>query len=117
MPAVEETDMGKRSEKRRTWEKAIAAAALLVIFGTVVFSMPTERLAWQGPLVMGTLALPKPNPAKYLRTEPRPEADPLFSFLGFLSVAGIFGLAGRRLLTKSSPVKVPEKIVLPLVFP
>lgn len=109
--------MGKRSEKWRFREKAMAAAALLIIFGTVVFSMPTERLAWQGPLVMGALALPKPNPAKYLRTEPRPETDSMFSFLGFLSVAGILGLAGRRLLAKSAPMKTPEKIVLPLIFP
>lgn len=109
--------MEKRSEKRRLREKAIAAAALLIIFGTVVFSMPTERLAWQGPLVMGTLSLPKPNPAKYLRIEPRPDTDPLFSFLGFLSVAGVLGIAGRRLLAKSAPEKIPEKIALPLIFP
>ena len=109
--------MENRSDRRRLREKAIAAVALLIIFGTVVFSMPTERLAWQGPLVMGALALPKPNPAKYLHVESRPETDPLFSFLGFLSVAGILGLAGKRLLAKSAPAKIPEKVVTPLVFP
>ncbi len=109
--------MRNRSDKRRFREKVVFAAALLVIFGCVIFSMPTERLAWQGPLVMGTLALPKPNPAKIIRTEPRPSSDPLFSFLGFLSVAGIMGLAGRRLLARSSPGPVPEKVVLPLIFP
>lgn len=109
--------MKSRSEKRRFREKVVAATALLIIFGCVTFSMPPERLAWQGPLVMGSLALPKPNPANIIRTEPRPSSDPLFSFLGFLSVAGIMGLAGKRLLAKTSPEKVPEKLVLPLIFP
>ncbi|GAB4370831.1 MAG: hypothetical protein Kow00128_18190 [Deltaproteobacteria bacterium] len=78
----------------------IAAAALSVIFGAVLFSIPSEKLAWQGPLVMGTLAMPKPNPnpAKVYRVESREETDSLLSFMGFLSVIGILGLTGRKLL-------------------
>lgn len=81
----------------------IAAAALSVMFGAVIFSLPPEKLAWQGPLVMGTLAMPKPNPARVFRVESREDTDSLLSFLGFLSVVGIFGLAGRKLLSKTVP--------------
>ena len=109
--------MKNRSEKRRTREKAVAAAALLIIFGCVIFSLPSEKLAWQGPLVMGTLAMPKPNPAKFLRAETRPSIEPLMSFLAFLSVSGVLALVGRRLRAKTSPGEIPEKTVHPLVFP
>jgi len=74
----------------------VAAAALLVIFGCVVFSMPAERLAWQGPYVMGALLLPKPSPAPYVRSDTVKEnADATFNLLGLVSVAGIFVLAIR----------------------
>ena len=65
------------------------AAALLVIYGCVLFSVPAERLMWQGAYVMGTLQLPKPSP-NYVRSEPmRENADASFNLLGFLSVVGI----------------------------
>lgn len=109
--------MKKRSRKWKTWEKAVFAASLLVIFGTVVFSVSPERLAWQGPLVMGTLAMPTPNPARAVLHERQVQSDSLFSFLGFMSVAGILMLGGKWLFAKPSPKKVREKLVYPLVFP
>lgn len=109
--------MRNRSRKRRFWEKAVFAASLLVIFGAVVFSVSPERLAWQGPLVMGTLAMPTPNPAMVVRLERRAQSDSLFSFLGFLSVAGILGLSWKWFFVKPLPKKVREKLVYPLVFP
>jgi hypothetical protein len=83
-----------RSERGRLLRKAVAAAALAVIFGCVVFTMPAEQLAWQGSYVMGALLLPDPAPG----TNPFPasgRADgyPAFSLLGFFSVLGIIGLA------------------------
>jgi hypothetical protein len=116
-PAREENGMNNRSRKWKFREKAIFAAALLVIFGTVVFSVPHERLAWQGPLVMGTLAMPALNPTKLISSESRSSSDSLFSFMGFMSVAGILALTGRRLLTKPDPLKPTDKVVLPLIFP
>lgn len=109
--------MKNRSKKWKFREKAIFAAALLVIFGTVVFSVPPERLAWQGPLVMGTLAMPTPNPARLIPHELRANSDSLFSLMGFMSVAGILVLTGRKLLAKPSPLQGTEKVVLPLIFP
>jgi hypothetical protein len=109
--------MKNRSKRWKFREKAIFAAALLVIFGTVVFSVPSEQLAWQGPLVMGTLSMPAPNPAKLISSESRVNSDSLFSLMGFMSVAGILALTGKRLLAKSSPVKTADKVVLPLIFP
>lgn len=109
--------MKNRSRRRRFWEKAVFAVSLLVIFGTVVFSVPPERLAWQGPLVMGTLAMPAQNPANFVLHERPAHSDSLFSFLGFVSVAGILGLGRKWLFAKPSPKKVREKLVYPLVFP
>ncbi len=109
--------MKNRSRKWRTWEKAVFAAALLVIFGAVVFSVSPERLAWQGPLVMGTLAMPTPNPSMFAVQDRQGQSDSLFSLLGFMSVAGILGLSGKWLLARPSPRKVREKLVYPLVFP
>lgn len=96
-------DRRGRDTRWKVRRKMIAAAALSVIFGAVIFSLPSERLAWQGPLVMGTLAMPKPNPARIFRVESRENTDSLLSFLGFLSVVGILGLAGRTLLSKAVP--------------
>ena len=110
--------MKNGSRKWRTRDKAIAAAGLLVIFGTVLFAVPADRLAWQGPLVMGTLAMPTPSVGTYVRSELQGHSDSLFSLMGFMSVAGILVLTGRTLLAKSSPGKVAEKkVVLPLIFP
>jgi hypothetical protein len=109
--------MKNRSKNWKFREKAIFAAALLVIFGTVVFSVPSERLAWQGPLVMGTLAMPDINPARLISSEPRVNSDSLFSLMGLLSVAGILALTGRKLLIKPSPLEETDKVVLPLIFP
>jgi len=109
--------MKNRSRKWRFWEKAVFAASLLVIFGAVIFSVSPERLAWQGPLVMGTLAMPTPNPANVVLPERQAQSDSLFSLLGFLSVAGILGLSGKWLFAKPSPKKVRKKLVYPLVFP
>ena len=102
--------MNNRSRKWKTWEKAIFAASLLVIFGAVIFSVSPERLAWQGPLVMGTLSMPKPNPSHILLRDPRPNSDSMFSLLGFISVMGILALGGRWLLGKSavSPTGKPN---------
>lgn len=91
-------DPQMKIEKRKFLRKVVAAAALVVIFACVVFSMPAERLAWQAPYVMGTLLLPKPSPAPYVRSETQKEnADSSFSLLAFLSVAGILVLAIRKI--------------------
>lgn len=104
-----------REEQSKRWKvrrKMIAAAALAVIFGAVIFSVPSEKLAWQGPLVMGALALPKPNPAKVYRVESREGTESLLSFMGFLSVVGILGLAGKKLLPGPPPKNAtPAKAV------
>jgi len=85
-------------EKKNFRRKVVAAAALLVIYGCVVFSIPSERLAWQGAYVMGTLLLPKPSAAPHVRSETQKEnADSSFSLLGFFSVAGILVLAIRKI--------------------
>lgn len=107
-------NQGDRRKPTNRWKirrKMIAAAALAVIFGAVVFSIPSEKLAWQGPLVMGTLAMPKPNPAKVYRAESREGADSLLSFMGFLSVIGILGLAWKKLLPgpPPGPKRHPDK--------
>lgn len=87
-----------KTEKTNIKRKIVAAAALLVIFATVLFAIPSERLAWQGPYVMGTLLLPKPSPGPYVRADIlRESADSSFSFLGFVSVAGILVLLAGRL--------------------
>ena len=109
--------MRNRSRKWRFRDKAIAAAGLLVIFGAVVFSVPADRLAWQGPLVMGTLAMPTPSVNTYVSTEHRSSSDSLFSLMGFMSVAGILVLTGRRLTAKPFPEKGTQKEVHPLIFP
>lgn len=97
-----------RSNRWKIRRKMIAATALAVMFGAVLFSIPAEKLAWQGPLVMGTLAMPKPNPATVYRVESREDTDSLLSFMGFLSVIGILGLCGRKLLPgPSSKQKIP----------
>jgi len=91
-------DSQAKVEKKRFWRKAVAAAALVVIFACVVFSVPSERLMWQGSYVMGTLLLPKPSPTPYVRSEQmRENADTSFDLLGFLSVAGILVLAIRKI--------------------
>jgi hypothetical protein len=91
-------DPQAEAEKRAFRRKAVAAAALLVIFGCVVFSVPSERLMWQGSYVMGTLLLPKPSPAPYVRSEQmRENSYSSFNLLGFLSVAGILVLAIRKI--------------------
>ena len=105
------------TDERRLKRKLIGAGVLLLLFAGVVLSVPDERLAWQAPLVMGTLSMPKPNPLKYPNRDLRPNSDSLFSLLGFLSAAGVLGLAGGWLLTKPSPGKVTRKPVPPLVFP
>lgn len=105
-----------RSGRWKVRRKMIAAAALAVIFGAVVFSVPSEKLAWQGPLVMGALAMPKPDPAKVYRVESREDVESILSFMGFLSVIGILGLAGGKLLPgpapkgKTHPVKAVSSI-------
>jgi len=87
-----------RAQRRNFRTKVLAAAALVVIFGFVVFSVPPERLAWQGAYVMGTLLLPTPSHPGYVRPEAmRENADSSFSLLAFFSVAGILGLAVRKL--------------------
>lgn len=97
-------DRCSRNTRWKFRRKMIAAAALSVIFGAVLFSLPSEKLAWQGPLVMGTLSMPKPDPAKISRVVSHEDADSILSFLGFLSVIGILGLAGRKLLPTAAPV-------------
>jgi hypothetical protein len=101
------------SAERKLLIKVIFAIALLLIFSGVVISMPENRLAWQGPLVMGTLALPKPNPAKLPPRDMRPNSDSAFSFLGFVSAVGILALGGRWFFAKPPPKKMVEKGVLP----
>ena len=95
------------SKRWRPRWKMVAAATLSVIFIGVIFAVPSEKLAWQGPLVMGTLALPKPNPAKVYRVESREATESLLSFLGFLSVVGVLGLAGKKLLPGPPPAGTP----------
>ena len=88
----------KDIEKRKFRRKVLAAAALLVIYACVVFSVPSEQLAWQGSHVMGILLLPKPSPAPYVRSVTLTEnADSSFSLLGFFSAAGILVLAIRKI--------------------
>jgi len=83
-------DPHAEAERKSFIRRAVVAAALLVIYGCVLFSVPSERLMWQGSYVMGILLLPKPSPVPYVRPEAMKEnADSSFSFLGFLSVAGI----------------------------
>lgn len=85
-------------EKKKFRRKVVAAAALLVIFASVVFSIPSERLAWQAPYVMGILLLPRPSPGPYVRPETLKEnTDSSLSLLAFISVAGIFALAARKI--------------------
>ena len=87
----------EQKERKTLRRKIAAAAALVVIFGFVVFSVPADRLAWQGAYVMGTLLLPPPSQA-YVRPETmRENADSSFSLLAFLSVAGILGLAAKKI--------------------
>jgi hypothetical protein len=105
------------SSERKLLTKAVFAIALVLIFSAVVSSIPENRLAWQGPLVMGTLSLPKPNPAKLPPLDMRPHSEAMFSLLGFISAVSILGLAGRWFFTKESPRKAETKVVLPLVFP
>jgi hypothetical protein len=105
------------SAERKLLTKVIFAIALLLIFSGVVSSIPENRLAWQGPLVMGTLALPKPNPAMLPPRDMRPNSDSMFSLLGFVSAVSILGLGGRWFFSKPSPKKMVEKVVLPLIFP
>ena len=109
--------MGKGSAKGKLLRKILTAAALVVIFSCVVSTVPENRLAWQAPLVMGALSLPKPNPANIVHRDLRPNSESMFSLLGFLSVMGILGLGGRWFFTKPSPRKVVDKVVYPLVFP
>lgn len=109
--------MSKESAKNKYLIKMVCAAALAVIFSAVVSSIPDNRLAWQGPLVMGALSLPKPNPANIVPRDLRPDSDSMYSLLGFLSVMGILGLGGRWFFTKPSPRKMVDKVVYPLVFP
>ncbi len=109
--------MDQRSAKRKLLRKILGAAVLVIIFSLVVSSVPDNRLAWQGPLVMGTLSLPKPNPANIVPRDLRPNSDSMFSLLGFLSVMGILALGGRWFFAKPSPRKIADKAVHPLVFP
>ncbi len=109
--------MNKGPATRKLLRKILGAVALVVIFTAVIFAVPDNRLAWQGPLVMGTLLMPKPNPSHIIMRDPRPNSDSMFSFLGFLSVMGILALGGRWFFTKPSVRKVADKVVHPLVFP
>jgi hypothetical protein len=105
------------SAERKLLVKAVFAIALLLIFAAVVSSIPDNRLAWQAPLVMGALSLPKPNPAKLPPRDMRPNSDSMYSLLGFVSAVSILGLGGRWFFAKPSPKKVVKKLVYPLVFP
>jgi len=88
----------KDIEKRKFRRKVLAAAALLVIYACVLFSVPSERLAWQGSYVMGILLLPKPSAAPYVRSVTLTEnADSSFSLIGFFSAVGILVLAIRKI--------------------
>ncbi len=95
----------------------IFAAALVLVFIGVVSSVPANRLAWQGPLVMGTLAMPVPHPAMLRQRYPRTDRNSLFSLLGFLSVVGVAALAGRWLLEKPKEPKSPRKPPRPPIVP
>jgi hypothetical protein len=87
-----------QAERRMFRIKILAAAVLLVIFGFVVFSVPPEKLAWQGAYVMGTLLLPTPSQNPYVRPDAmRENSDSAFSLLAFFSVAGILGLAVKKI--------------------
>jgi len=102
-------DRQAEAERKSFWRRALLAAALLVIYGCVLFSVPSERLMWQGAYVMGTLQLPTPSP-NYVRSEPmRENADASFDLLGFLSVVGILILAIRKI-----PDLPPVRRALPL---
>jgi hypothetical protein len=95
-----ERDVSKeRQRERRMFRtKVLAAAVLVVIFGVVVFSVPPDRLAWQGAYVMGTLLLPPPSAHPYVRPEAmREDAYSAFSLLGFFSVAGILALTVKKI--------------------
>jgi len=105
------------SGERKLLFKAVFAIALLLIFTSVVSSVPDNRLAWQGPLVMGALSLPKPNPAELPPRDMRPNSDSMYSLMGFVSAVGILGLGGRWFFAKPPPRKMVEKLVYPLVFP
>jgi len=97
-------DPHAEAERKSFIRRAVLAAALLVIYGCVLFSVPSERLMWQGAYVMGTLQLPNPSP-NYVRSEPmRENADASFNLLGFLSVVGILILAIRK-IPDLSPVR------------
>lgn len=109
--------MKKGSAKGRLLRKIMGAAALVVIFSLVVSTVPENRLAWQAPLVMGALSLPKPNPAHIVPRDLRPNSDSMFSLLGFVSVMAILALGGKWFFAKPSPRKLVEKVVYPLVFP
>ena len=109
--------MKKGSAERKLMVKAVFAIALLLVFAAVVSSIPDNRLAWQGPLVMGTLSLPKPNPVNLPPRDLRPNSGSMFSLLGFASAVGILVLGGRWFFAKPAPKKVVKKVVLPLVFP
>lgn len=86
------------TEKSKFRRKVLAAVALLVIYACVVFSVPSERLAWQGSYVMGILLLPKPSAAPYVRPVSMAEnASSSFSLLGFFSAVGILVLAIRKI--------------------
>lgn len=88
----------KDTEKSKFRRKVLAAVALLVIYACVVFSVPSERLAWQGSYVMGILLLPKPSAAPYVRSVTMAEnASSSFSLLGFFSAVGILVLAIRKI--------------------
>jgi hypothetical protein len=86
------------SRRGRYPTKAVAGAALAVIFGCVVFSMPAEQLAWQGAYVMGALLLSAPASAPTAVTTAATATGSFYSFLGFVSVLGILGLATSRIL-------------------
>lgn len=86
-----------RIQKTKFRRKVALAAALLVIFACVVFSIPPERLAWQAPYVMGTLLLPKPSMGPYVRPAILEEnTDSTLSLLAFLSAAGILCILARK---------------------
>jgi len=90
-------DRQAEAERKSFIRRAVVAAALLVIYGCVLFSVPSERLMWQGSYVMGILLLPKPSP-NYVRSEPmRENADSSFGFLGFLSVVVVLLFVIRKL--------------------
>lgn len=107
--------MRERSEQARMRIKMLVAAALVLLFIGVVWSVPPDRLAWQGPLVMGTLAMPTPNPPKFRQRALRHNSGSLFSLLAFVSDAGIAVLAVPRLLAKPRGPKATKKALHPPV--